>query len=268
MIKQNLVTETLAEIQKLATNLNLVTIADSISEILSESERKAVSYSEFMVNLLKTELNSRREKRANRSLKSAKLGIVEELDSFNFPLRPKLEAKVIKELCACQFVSEKRNVLCLGNSGLGKTTIAKIIARSACLNGYSVKFVNTAAMLEDLQGALIDKSFSKTLCRYVQPQLLVLDEFGYEKFSQESAQLLFRLVSARYKNGSIVITACNGFKDWRHFFPSEASAMITIDRLIDRATILRFTGEGYRTPREIFGESLDEKKKEKQENAK
>ncbi len=256
--KQNLMSQTVAEIQKLAVNLNLGTIADRLPDILADAEQKATAYSEFAMNLFKTELNSRMEKRISRALKASKLGIVEELESFNFQLRPKLEARVIKELCTCQFIAEKRNVLCLGGSGLGKTTIAKIISRHACLSGYSVVFVNTASMLDDLQGSFADNSFSKTLHRYVKPRLLVLDEFGYENISHQGAQCLFRLVSARHKNGSIILTACTGFKNWKHFFPSESSAMITIDRLVDRATILRFTGEGCRTPNEIYGESFEE----------
>jgi len=32
----------------------------------------------------------------------------------------------------------------------------------------------------------------------------------------------------------------------------------TVDRLVDRATILRFTGKSYRQPKEISGAPLDD----------
>ena len=54
----------------------------------------------------------------------------------------------------------------------------------------------------------------------------------------------------------MIITANTGFKAWKNFFPSEAAAFATVSRLIDGATILRFTGEGDRTPRDIHGATI------------
>jgi len=251
------VSQKIGELQNFARNLNLTSMAENLPYALLQAQEKAMSYSEFAGQLLNTEINSRIEKRITRATKMAKLGAVEDLDSFNFSIRPKLEARIIKELCSCQFVAERRNVLCLGHPGLGKTRIAKTIARSACLAGYSVVFVNTAKMLEDIQGSLADNTYHKTMHRYVKPRLLVCDEFAYERFSSDAAQFLFRLVSARYKHGSMIITANTGLQNWRNFFPSETSAILTMDRLVDGATILRFTGQGCRKPRDIHGAELE-----------
>jgi len=48
-----------------------------------------------------------------------------------------------------------------------------------------------------------------------------------------------------------------GFKQWKNIFPSEAHAVATIDRLVDRATILRFTGKTKREPLTITSAPLD-----------
>jgi len=63
---------------------------------------------------------------------------------------------------------------------------------------------------------------------------------------------------ARYQQGSIVITAHTGFSKWKTLFPSEETAVATVDRLIDRATILRFTGKGMRDPLVVTGAPLDD----------
>ncbi len=118
-------------------------------------------------------------------------------------------------------------------------------------------FVNTAAMLEELQAFLVDGTYQRTLRRFTKPAVLVCDEFGYEPFDTRATKFLFRLVSARHRSGSMTITAHTGFKDWKNFFPSEAAAFATVSRLIDAATILRFTGGGYRTPRDIHGATID-----------
>lgn len=52
-----------------------------------------------------------------------------------------------------------------------------------------------------------------------------------------------------------VLTADTGFTHWKTLFPSEPMA---VDRLVDRATLLRFTEETCRNPREVVGASLDD----------
>lgn len=245
------------ELELLARDLDLTALADHLPEMLGQAEKLTLSYTEFTMNLLRAEMKARQERRLERGFRLSRLGIVEDLDSFDFSLRPNLEPRVIKELCTCQFVEEKRNIICLGKPGLGKTRIAKTIARAACVAGHSALFVNTASMLEDLQASLVDGSYNRTLKRYTKPAVLICDEFAYESFDTSATKFLFRLVSARYKTGSIIITANTGFKSWKNLFPSEAAAVATVDRLIDAATILRFTGEGYRTPKEIHGDAIE-----------
>jgi DNA replication protein DnaC len=255
---QTMTNQTIPNLQALARSLNLTALAEHLPRFLKQAEQQAVAYSEFTQRLLAAEVDARMDRKFARILKRAKLGTVEDLETFNFLLRPKIEARVIKELCSCQFVAEKRNTLCLGRPGLGKTRIAKTICRAACLKGYTVLFVNTAAMLEDINASLADGTYQRTMRRYTKPALLALDEFGYESFDTKANKHLFRLISARHQQGSIILTANTGFQKWKAFFPSESSAVATVDRLVDGATILRFTGQGFRKPKEIHGEALED----------
>ena len=151
--------------------------------------------------VIRSEIEARHNRRLARSLRCSKLGTVEGLAGFKFQIRPQLEPRVVKELCAGRFVQEHRNVLCLGRPGLGKTRIAKAIAHAACLAGCSTLCVVTADMIEDLQASEADGSCKRALRRYVKPQLLLLDEFGYESFSSTATSYLFRIVAARYGQG-------------------------------------------------------------------
>ena len=117
--------------------------------------------------------------------------------------------------------------------------------------------VMTAEMLEDLQSSHADGSFKRALRRYVKPDVLLLDEFAYDPLGADATKYLFRVVAARHHQGSIVLTANTGFEDWKKLFPSESAAVATVDRLVDNATILRFTGKSSRQPKEICGAPLD-----------
>ena len=52
------------------------------------------------------------------------------------------------------------------------------------------------------------------LRRYIAPSLLVIDEVGYTKLSQEQAHHFFELVTARYEHGSIILTSNTSFAQW------------------------------------------------------
>jgi len=246
------------ELARLATELDLTSLHKALPGLLARAECESLSYTDFALTLFQTESNARRERKLTRSLKRSHLGTVEGLDGFDFAARPQLEARVVKELLNCRFVEEARNVICVGRPGLGKTRIAKALAHAACLRNYSVLFTTTSDMLDDLHASLADGTFKRTLRHYTKPAVLVCDEFGYEPMDRKLAGYLFRLVSARHGHGCIVITASTGFSKWSSFFPSESEAVATVDRLVDHATILRFTGKSFRQPDDIHGAPLDE----------
>lgn len=249
---------TLEEIEDLARDLSLTALAASLREALGAAEKEAPSYTAFILDLLRRERRARDERRLNRNLKRSHLGTVEGLEGYDFGCRPKLEARVVRELLECRWVEERRNIICVGRPGRGKTRVMKALGHAACQRGYTVLYTNTAEMLEDIQSSLADGTYKRTFRRYARVSVLLADELGYEPFDAEATNHLFRLVSARHGTAATVVAANTGFKRWRRFFPSEAQAIATVDRLIDRATLLRFTGKGFRRPKDIHGAELDD----------
>jgi DNA replication protein DnaC len=243
------------KLAELANRLSLTAIRDQIPQLLAQAEADSLSYSDFALSVLQLEVDARENRRLTRNLKRSNLpAVIEGLDTFDFSVRPRLEAPLVRELENCRFAEENgRNIICVGRPGLGKTRVLDAIARAACDKGYSVRKILAADLLEELHASLVDGSYNRTFRKYEKYDILYLDEFGYDPFDSNATKHLFRLVSARHRKRSILLAANTGFNNWNSFFPSEAQAVATVDRLIDQATILRFTGKSFRKPKNILG---------------
>ena len=103
-------------------------------------------------------------------------------------------------------IDEIRNVVIVSPHGLGKTMIAKNIARQAVLRGDSVTFITASQLLLDLASRESARALDARLKHYSKQGLLVIDELGYLAYDPKNADLLFQLVSLRYEKKSIVLT--------------------------------------------------------------
>ena len=76
--------------------------------------------------------------------------MVKSLETFDYLAIPTLNKKLVLELARCEWIARRENVLCLGNSGTGKTHIALALGLAACQRGLRVRFTTAAALVNEL----------------------------------------------------------------------------------------------------------------------
>jgi hypothetical protein len=239
MTKKHERRDSLEPLRALLVEHNLTTIAKRLAELLTQAETSHPAYSEFLHEVLIAEQAARRERKVVRRTRWSKLGAYVSLKGFDFAIR--------------------RNVILVGRPSTGKTTVAKAMGHAACRQGFSAYYVALGDMLEQLHASRADATYRRAFRRIEQPDLLILDDCGFDTtLGRNAANELFRVVCARHRQRSTLVVTNLPFKKWGEFLPSPAQAVAIADRLIDQATILRFSGKPGREPKEVYGAPLQD----------
>ena len=199
-------------------------------------------------HLLDLELEARRQTQMLLRFKQSRLCETPTIDQFdfNFHNSRKNQKSKILQLLALDFLSEKKDLILIGNPGVGKSFLAKIIAYAATQQGSKVLFTTAMDMINHLVAAEADHSLLKKLHHYVSHQLLLIDELGYLPLGTQGSNLFFQVISQRHERKSTLITTNLPFADWGTIFDSTTVATAIADRLVYNSEILILEGSSYR----------------------
>jgi len=237
------------ELMMLKDNLKtlyLSTMACNIEAQLRQAKESGIGYDEFLLELTEVEIQTRTANRLKRRLKEAKFPLMKPLDTFDLDAAPDLDRRLLRELTACEFIQERRNIIFLGRSGTGKTHMATALGIEACRKSLKTRFVTGYGLVNELIEARKEKDLSRVIRRYARYELLILDELGYVPFSKEGAELLFQVLAERHERGSVIITTNLGFADWTRIFGDANMTAALLDRMTHKAHIINCTWKSYR----------------------
>lgn len=228
-------------------HLNLTYLEAALPQVLEAARREQWTYETLLERALAAELDGREQKPIARRLKAARIPSTKTLDGFEFTFQPTLSERRLRELADLSFVRTCTNVVFLGPPGTGKTHLSLALADRALTAGHSVLFTTLAELAQALESASHPGLMRQRLRRYSTPSLLVIDEVGYTKLSQEQAHHFFELVAARYEHGSIILTSNTSFAGWGPLLGGdEVLATALLDRLLHHAEVISIPGRSYR----------------------
>lgn len=100
--------------------------------------------------------------------------------------------------------------------------------------------------MQRLQVARRELTLEAAISKLDKYHLLILDDLAYVTKDQAETSVLFELISARYEQRSILITANQPFGEWGRIFPDPAMTLAAVDRLVHHATIFELNVDSYR----------------------
>lgn len=210
------------------------------------SKIQADDFPDFLVKLLKLEIDNREVTRRNRNLKSAGFDVIKTFEGYSFSHIQIPKAIDIDELKKTSFIAKKENLILYGPVGTGKTHLATAIGVSACGSGKRVKFFRTASLVNQLSEAKAKGELKRFMKQIEKTDLLICDEWGYIPFEKEGSQLLFQVISECYERRNIIITTNLEFSKWNEIFYDEKLTSAIIDRLVHHSHLLVHTGPSHR----------------------
>lgn len=138
-----------------------------------------------------------------------------------------------------------RSLILIGDVGTGKTMLACALLSAVCGKGYSCRYTTIAGMVREIRATWGDalKSEEEAIQRFVDRDLLVIDELGVQSGSENEQGLVFEVIDQRYQQRRPTVVCGN--------VSNEELVKCLGERSVDRlreggGELLAFTWESYR----------------------
>lgn len=226
--------------------LYLPTVRACYREQAERARGEALSYEQYLLEVMEREQEARHHNRIARLLRESKLPLEKSLATFE---RQRLPAKVDAQLSVLlqgEFTQRRENVLAFGNPGSGKTHLLCALAQELVQQGQRVLFAWCHQLVQELLVAKRDLSLPRALKRYARYDALLIDDIGYVQQSREEMEVLFVLLADCYERTSVMLTSNLPFSQWEKIFKDPMTTAAAIDRLVHHSIILELNLTSYR----------------------
>ena len=235
-----------AAIGAAARELKLPTVRDQATRLAEIAAQQRHTHLAYLAEVLAAELDDRFARRRARRIAEAKFPRLKRLADFNADAVPAIAPAQLATLATGAWIDAGQPLVLLGDSGTGKTHLLISLGLAACEQGRRVRYVTTAALVNELAEAATARQLSRVVGRYGRLDLLLLDELGYVQIDPRGAELLFQIITEREERASIGIGTNLPFSEWGTIFPDPRLVAAIVDRVTFNAHILETGTQSYR----------------------
>jgi DNA replication protein DnaC len=229
--------------------LKLTRMGKELDAQLSLAAKENLPPSVFLERMLALEAADLIQRRMERRIAESKLPQRKLLADFDFSFQIGVDKTQIMELATLSFVDRKQGLILAGSSGTGKSHIAKALLLIGCQKCYRCRYTTAASMLTVLMAGLADQTLERKLKPYLSPEILLIDELGFDRLEQESARnasLFFKVIDGRYCKASTIVTTNIDFKDLGDYLGDPVVTTAIVDRMVHHSVIISIDGPSYR----------------------
>jgi len=232
--------------------MHMSAMANAFRLQMDDPNMKDVPFEDRFGMIVDIEYTSRKNNRLKRLIHNAEFEQSDaSISDIDYSSGRKLNKSLITRLASCEYITEYRNIFITGATGSGKTYMACAFGMEACKQYFSVKYVRLPDLLIDLEAAMQDGNYQKTLEKYTKPTLLILDEWLLMKLSESESKHVFELIHKRRKRSSTIF--CSQFREAGWYERLGGNDNPLADAIMDRITY-----DSYKIDIESIDPSRDE----------
>lgn len=203
---------------------------------LDPAEQKTLSL------FLEKEKRFRHQIKMERLLRGSGLKPPKTFAQFDWSFNPKLAKEDLLGFARSPWIEQAHNLVLIGDTGLGKSHLARALCYEAILKGHATLFTSAFDLLSKIKRALRPENKIEYLARI---EVLCLDELGYTVHRKEDTDLLFQIIAKRSEQRPTIVTTNLPPKEWGSIFSGPAASAI-LDRLSFHGKFLTLEGRSYR----------------------
>jgi len=193
--------------------------------------------------ILKEEVLAREVKRIRYLLQRSGIKRIKLIEEFDWKFNPHLSRSEIMGFSESTWLTESKNLVLIGPSGVGKSHLASALCYKAIRKGISTAFITCF----DLVNKLKSSTNKVTMLQYYSTvKLLCIDELGYVFPNQEQANDIFQIISKRSELASTIVTTNLIPSQWGKIFETSTATAI-LDRLSLNGFFITCEGRSYRS---------------------
>jgi len=201
---------------------------------------------EFAAHLVEAEYEDKNDRKIHRLVKNARFRSMAHIEDILYGAERNLNKREILKICELKWITKGGNIIITGLTGTGKTFLSNAIGMQACMNGYTVEYMNTNALFYRMKYAKSCGNYLKEFKKVTKKDLIIIDDFGLEILDKESRITLFEILEERNERKSMLISSQIPAENWYDIIGDKTIADAICDRIISNAQFINLKGESLR----------------------
>lgn len=231
--------------------MHMTPMADTFRIQMKDPSMKEVPFEDRFGMIVDAEYTARKNNRLKRLIRNADFEQPEaSVAAIDYGHNRKINRTLVERLASCEYITEYRNIFITGATGCGKTYLACAFGMEACKRYYTVRYVRVPDLLLDLQAARTGGRFREALKKYINPTLLILDEWLLMKVTEQDSQSLLELIHKRRKHASTIF--CSQYRESEWYAKLGGKDNPLTDAIMDRISF-----DSYKIPIESLDPDKD-----------